>query len=174
MKHARADYDRIQDPAGLIPADEPVFLLRAQDELACKAVAYYASLCEQAQAAEVAAKARAHSDLMAAWPKKKVPDLKAGVPTNAVTDPQTPAAVTSEGLTEAQRAYLESVPVYCRTELAAYLKAGADVIVTRQREVVDEPGFAIVVQGTDFWIGCCNTDAEARELAGRLGLRVLA
>jgi len=75
MKHARADYDRIQDPAGKIPADEPVFLLRAQDELACKAVAYYASLCEQAQAPEVAAKARGHADLMAAWPKKKVPDL---------------------------------------------------------------------------------------------------
>lgn len=77
MKHARADYDRIQDPDGKIPADEPVFLLRAQDELACKAVAYYASLCEQAQAPEVAAKARGHADLMAAWPKKKVPDLPA-------------------------------------------------------------------------------------------------
>jgi hypothetical protein len=34
MKHARHDYDRIQDPAGLIPEEEPVFLLRAQDELA--------------------------------------------------------------------------------------------------------------------------------------------
>ncbi len=31
MKHARADYDRIQDPAGKIPADEPVFLIRGQD-----------------------------------------------------------------------------------------------------------------------------------------------
>lgn len=31
MKHAREDYNRIQDPAGLIPDDEPVFLLRAQD-----------------------------------------------------------------------------------------------------------------------------------------------
>lgn len=34
MKHARPDYDRIQDPAGLIPKDEPVFLLRAQDTCA--------------------------------------------------------------------------------------------------------------------------------------------
>ena len=33
MIHARDDYNRIQDPAGKIPADEPVFLLRAQDEL---------------------------------------------------------------------------------------------------------------------------------------------
>jgi hypothetical protein len=31
MKHARKDYDRIQDPAGLIEEDEPVFLLRAKD-----------------------------------------------------------------------------------------------------------------------------------------------
>jgi len=34
MKHARKDYDRIQDPAGLIPKDEPVFLLRGQDKFA--------------------------------------------------------------------------------------------------------------------------------------------
>lgn len=75
MIHAREDYNRIQDPAGKIPADEPVFLLRAQDQLACMAVAYYASLCDQAQATEVAAKAWAHADLMAAWPTKKTPDI---------------------------------------------------------------------------------------------------
>lgn len=34
MKHARPDYDRIQDPAGIIPEDEPVFLLRGQDRYA--------------------------------------------------------------------------------------------------------------------------------------------
>ena len=34
MIHARDDYNRIQDPAGLIPADEPVFLLRGQDPAA--------------------------------------------------------------------------------------------------------------------------------------------
>jgi len=31
MKHIRIDYNRIQDPSGLIPEDEPVFLIRAQD-----------------------------------------------------------------------------------------------------------------------------------------------
>lgn len=31
MKHARPDYDLIQDPRGKIPKDEPVFLLRGQD-----------------------------------------------------------------------------------------------------------------------------------------------
>jgi hypothetical protein len=35
MIHAREDYDeRIQDSKHLIPADEPVFLLRGQDALA--------------------------------------------------------------------------------------------------------------------------------------------
>ena len=31
MKHARDDYNRIQDPDGLIPDDEPVFIIRGQD-----------------------------------------------------------------------------------------------------------------------------------------------
>jgi hypothetical protein len=34
MKHARKDYDRIQDPENKIPQDEPVFLLRGQDKFA--------------------------------------------------------------------------------------------------------------------------------------------
>ena len=80
MIHARDDYNRIQDPAGKIPADEPVFLLRAQDELACKAVEFYAFLCSKAQAAEVAAKAWQHAEKMRAWPVKKVPDLPVADP----------------------------------------------------------------------------------------------
>ena len=31
MKHARKDYQRIQDPDGKIPENEPVFLIRGQD-----------------------------------------------------------------------------------------------------------------------------------------------
>jgi hypothetical protein len=80
MKHARDDYNRIQDPAGLIPDDEPVFLLRGQDALACMAVRYYAYLCEIHQAPEIAARARAHAEWMAQWPKKKIPDLPAEEP----------------------------------------------------------------------------------------------
>lgn len=78
MIHSREDYNRIQDPEGKIPADEPVFLLRGQDQLACLAVAYYAGLCAQAQSPEVAAKAQEHSLRMQAWPNKKVPDLPSG------------------------------------------------------------------------------------------------
>lgn len=47
MKHGRSDYDqRIQDNAGLIPDEEPVFLLRGQDRMAARAVRHYADLLE--------------------------------------------------------------------------------------------------------------------------------
>lgn len=42
MKHARGDYNRIQDPSGKIPADEPVFLLRAQDISAPETLRFWA------------------------------------------------------------------------------------------------------------------------------------
>jgi hypothetical protein len=76
MKHSRADYDRIQDPAGLIPDDEPVFLLRGQDELAAQHVRDWAEHAElRGCSPEVVAAARAHADKMDAWPKKKLADL---------------------------------------------------------------------------------------------------
>lgn len=42
MKHARSDYDRIQDPANIIPWDEPVFLLRGQDLSAPETLRFWA------------------------------------------------------------------------------------------------------------------------------------
>lgn len=41
MRHSRNDYNRIQDPLALIPADEPVFLLRAQDLLMIPVLIFY-------------------------------------------------------------------------------------------------------------------------------------
>lgn len=38
MLHSRKDYDRIQDPEGKIGEDEPVFLMRAQDDAFLDAV----------------------------------------------------------------------------------------------------------------------------------------
>ncbi len=78
MKHARADYDRIQDPAGLIPADEPVFLLRGQDKHAARFLRWYAAAVEHDGGdADLAAAARRQADAMDAWPTKKAPDLPA-------------------------------------------------------------------------------------------------
>jgi hypothetical protein len=44
VRHARPDYDRIQDPENKIPVDEPVMLFRAQDKHFPKVLAYYLML----------------------------------------------------------------------------------------------------------------------------------
>ncbi|WP_434619273.1 hypothetical protein [Azospirillum sp. B2RO_4] len=78
MKHARADYDRIQDTAGIIPADEPVFLIRGQDAVGAAAVRAWADLAEAAGAKpDILFVTRAHADRMEAWAIKKTPDLPA-------------------------------------------------------------------------------------------------
>ena len=43
MKHAREDYNRIQDPENKIPEDEPVFLLRGQDFTAPATLRFWAN-----------------------------------------------------------------------------------------------------------------------------------
>lgn len=76
MKHARKDYDRIQDPANLIPEDMPVFLVLGQDKHAAKTVRFWASEVEaDGGDPELVAMARAHADLMDALPDHKQPDL---------------------------------------------------------------------------------------------------
>lgn len=60
----------------LIPADEPVFLVRGQDENGADTVCYWANRAEERGAdPEIVRVARAHAELMGAWPKKKRPDL---------------------------------------------------------------------------------------------------
>ena len=79
MKHARKDYDRIQDPQKLIPEDEPVFLLRAQDKFAPKLVALWALLAvEDGVDIKMVKMVRNHAEEMNAWQKvngAKTPDL---------------------------------------------------------------------------------------------------
>lgn len=91
MRHARKDYDRIQDPANLIPAEEPVFLLRGQDFFAPAALRYYADMLRQRARVEpeltlshiegllsMAMTTDAQADLMDAWQaqkKGKFPDV---------------------------------------------------------------------------------------------------
>lgn len=78
MKHARTDYDRIQDPAGLIPADEPVFLIRAKDAVSGDAVRAWADLHIKAggdPAMAVAAYVQALK--MDAWSDKQLADAPA-------------------------------------------------------------------------------------------------
>lgn len=87
MRHARDDYNRIQDPAGLIPDDEPVFLFRGQDKFAARVLRFYADLVENELGAinacphctertrELIRITRAHADAMEAWPVHKFPNL---------------------------------------------------------------------------------------------------
>lgn len=76
MRHARPDYDRIQDPAGLIPKDEPVFIIRAQDVSSGDAVRAWADLNDANRGDPRASNlAREHADQMDAWPIKKPADL---------------------------------------------------------------------------------------------------
>lgn len=76
MRHARSDYNRIQDPHEVIPKDEPVFLLRGQDKHAAAAVAYYATRLAKDPDVEPALAMRCleWSIEMRGWEPKKSPD----------------------------------------------------------------------------------------------------
>lgn len=79
MKHARTDYGRIQDPSGLIPEDEPVFLIRAKDAVSGDAVRAWADLHIKAGGdPAMAVAAHAHALLMDAWGEKQLADAPAG------------------------------------------------------------------------------------------------
>ena len=79
MKHARDDYNRIQDPAGLIPDEEPVFLLRGQDLAAPRALRAYAIHASSIGASDdLVAATLAQARRMEEWQRlraRKTPDL---------------------------------------------------------------------------------------------------
>lgn len=68
MKHARSDYDRIQDPLAKIPHDEPVFLIRGQDRVGGDAVRAWADLAQLAGARpKIVEAARQQAAAMDQW-----------------------------------------------------------------------------------------------------------
>jgi len=76
MLHARKDYERIQDPDNKIPEDEPVFLLRAQDQVAAEVVRIWAILHRSRGGGEaIASMAMNWALLMDEWSVKKPADL---------------------------------------------------------------------------------------------------
>jgi len=79
MIHAREDYNRIQDPSGLIPDEEPVFLLRATDRAApCAIEAWAREAARIGASQEIVDMAMGHAKYMEAWQTahgSKVPDL---------------------------------------------------------------------------------------------------
>ena len=78
MIHARKDYNRIQDPKGLIGEEEPVFLLRAKDRLAPNVVRYWAILLKNYGGdKDLVLRAEQWASKMEEWQKEhecKIPD----------------------------------------------------------------------------------------------------
>lgn len=80
MRHARPDYqDRIIDKAGIIPADEPVFLIRATDITGPATLRYWANQAwaNGADRKGIVQLALDHADEMERWQKehgRKIPD----------------------------------------------------------------------------------------------------
>lgn len=79
MQHARKDYNRIQDPKNIIPADEPVFLLRGQDVASPKTIRFWACVARELGAKQdIIDAALAQADKMDAWQNEhsaKIPDM---------------------------------------------------------------------------------------------------
>jgi hypothetical protein len=109
MKFGRSDYDsRIVDRAGLIPENEPVFLLRGQDVAAWITVCVYAdAAARHGRAPTFVESCIMQAERMRVWPIKRIPDMRAFAPvmphlsgpTYPVFESQTPAtAKDGEGL----------------------------------------------------------------------------
>jgi hypothetical protein len=68
MLHARADYDRFQDPEGKIGDGEPVFIIRAQDDSAPATLRFWAEENRRNGGdVELSARAETHADAMEYW-----------------------------------------------------------------------------------------------------------
>lgn len=79
MRHAREDYNHIQDPSGKIAEDEPVFLLRGKDKLAPATLEFWAAALEAAGGDyRLCVLAREQAARMRDWQEfneSKLPDL---------------------------------------------------------------------------------------------------
>lgn len=78
MKHAREDYNRIQDPENKIGADEPVMLFRAHDKHFIDVLNYYRCILTEAGNYEMVKAVENHIDLAIDWRAKngcKEPDM---------------------------------------------------------------------------------------------------
>jgi hypothetical protein len=67
MIHARKDYNRIQDPEGKIGVDEPVFLMRAQDDAFMKILTFAIGVYKEQQASGVPDRLIRHLELAEHW-----------------------------------------------------------------------------------------------------------
>lgn len=166
MRHARDDYDRIQDPAGLIPDDEPVFLLRAQDKLAWPLVHRYATLLQAAGGApEMVKAANRHAIKMRRWLPKKLPDMPK--PSSAESDERTESDMSTQAENEFEGWAI--VELMGHRKLAGYTRQ-VDLFGAAMLRL-DVPGTATTQGATQYYapsaIYCITptTEAIAKALA---------
>lgn len=78
MKHARPDYQRIQDPWSKIREDEPVLLIRGQDILFLAVLQAYADAYAEQEKADpkISEQLDAHLDYAEQWQAKNAHLLK--------------------------------------------------------------------------------------------------
>lgn len=77
-------------------------------------------------------------------------------------------------LTPAQAEHVESTFPECRSQMAGYLEAGAEVLIARQTECGSDvaPIAIVIASDQEFWVDCCDTIALAKARAEELGLVV--
>ena len=74
MVHAHSKFDSIQDQSGHIPENEPVFLIRAQDSLSVRTLAFWISQAEAEGVSQERIKPlKMHLQSFREWPIKKLP-----------------------------------------------------------------------------------------------------
>lgn len=93
--------------------------------------------------------------------------------------PQEPDAlkespVKQKQLTALQLEQVAKAPRGCREDMEHYLSSGAQVTIEHQNEVGEAKPYAVQVVGTDYWIDCYASAAEAAEAAKALGLEVVS
>jgi len=67
-------YGRVTTEKKVLPPEEPVFILRAQDLLAADTLGFYAELLRRSGKEKQGREVMAIAKQFRAWPKKKMPD----------------------------------------------------------------------------------------------------
>jgi hypothetical protein len=141
MDHGRSDYnERIQDTAGRIPDDEPVFLLRGQDPFAARAVDYWIQMMIESLGGssdfQMIADLQDHAERMRSWAREHAPDREF---------PDAPGSDRAKPRTRYMAHVTEQPPGQDKVEMYPMFdsEASRDQFVD---EIARSPGYAIVVE----------------------------
>lgn len=172
MLHPHKKYDHIQDPTGMIPEDEPVFILRAGDQIAPMVVRYWADRNDHAGGdPAVSQAARDHADKMERWPKKNLADPTAG------PEPQTeeqPAGEIVEAMNYDRQGDADvEQPAITDEQKSAIIKEHISHLpsnITARHQVIASAGIFIEDIKADLAVALdCQLDEVPEKLADYMG-----